>query len=387
MSPLSIVPQLALVLSGEAMFVAFQAGAAIELGRSLQAAGHGDQPFDLTVGSSSGSLVATAIAVGAPFDHECTLQCLIDYAQDTRPKLPRGRSLFERYAPNPYQRALARLLEHDMFDLEKALSSSTQLVLTASQYNGDQSRDLGAATLAFWQTGAKIFLSGPREDLSSHLEQQTRALLSAASNVFQPRYLSNKPWPGSSHTKPDADWTVLESKEELYQSVKASTRVPLLHGIPIASRTGWLLDGVFANNAPVELALESGARNVIVINSSRGGNVFDRPVQSMISRELRKRLSLMESGIARLESLPGRRRMRRTLSEIARLYELIPEPKPLDLEALHRRYPGQRIHVIHPTNPPPINRFTEKRPDRLTTLYQQGREAMQQKFAKIVPAA
>jgi predicted acylesterase/phospholipase RssA len=193
--------------------------------------------------------------------------------------------------------------------------------------------------------------------------------------MFGTRYFATRPRPQTRRDAAvDEEWVVVRSPVELRRAVEASSRVPLLYGNPILDGANVLIDGVFTNNAPVELALEYGARHVFVVTSSKKGYVFDRPVQTLVRRQLRRLFHGFERASRQLGFLPRQVHLSRELGDLARLSAIVPEPKPLDLDALRRRYPDQEIHVIHPTENIPVNRFFESRPAVLGRLYDLGRE-------------
>jgi predicted acylesterase/phospholipase RssA len=169
--------------------------------------------------------------------------------------------------------------------------------------------------------------------------------------------------------------TPVGSAKELRKAVEASSRIPGLYGPPIEWGADLLIDGVFANNAPVEFALRAGIDHVFVLTSSQGGNVFERPIQSLASRYVRKALN--QTG-ALSQKGSGRRlaRLRESLSEIAKLEDQLPKARALDLDALRERYPTQKIHVVHPQQEIPVGtffRFFGSDPRKLTSLYEAGR--------------
>ncbi len=110
------------------MFGAFQSGAVMELGQRLQEAGYGNQPFDFTIGSSSGSLVATVAASGARFDHDFVKDAWVEFGQATKLRFGGGHAL------NPYPAALQGIFNRGLVDTNKASQSRTHLVVTASEY-------------------------------------------------------------------------------------------------------------------------------------------------------------------------------------------------------------------------------------------------------------
>ncbi len=292
---------IALVLPGEAMWGAFQTGFTMELGARLQATGHGPQPFAVAIGSSSGSLVATAAAAGAPFDHDFAQNVWVEYGCATELRLS-NRPL------NPFPAALQSVFDRGLVDTERAFCSRTHLIVTATR------------------------LSVGRQPLAA-------------------RYFTNKP-----DYLPNDDWIFARSSWSLTQAVKASSRIPVFYGAPILYGADVYIDGVFANNAPVELALMLGAQHVFVVTSSQKGLVFDRPVQSLVRRGLKTALNGLRWGRG------------------------IDSSVPVDVDDLRRRYPKQQVHVVHPKRAVKVKRFSETRPEVFRTLYDMGREEASNRY-------
>ncbi len=360
----------ALVLPGEAMWGAFQTGFVFELGSRLQAAGVGSQPFQLAIGSSSGSLIAAAAAAGGPFDHDMARSGWIQFGQATR-LVPRRHNL------NPYPAALQQIFKSGLVDSARAFESQTALVLTATHYRNEALAELRHDHLRLFLAGLHLFLAGSSAADAAKLSEIGASLLADGNRLFSTRYFTSKPPPTHivEHSqRSDEDWIVVRSPEELSQAVIASSRVPFLYGNPIIDGANVLIDGVFTNNAPVQLALDFGADHVFVVTSSKKGYVFDRPVQTLFRRQLRSLLRGFDKASRRLSFLPRRFRVSDLLAHLARLEENVPLPRPLDLDALRERYPDQEIHVIHPTEKIPVNRFLESRPDVLGRLYDMGRD-------------
>lgn len=337
------------------MWGAFQTGFVMELGGRLQKAGCGETPFTLTAGSSSGSLVATVAAAGAPFDHDFARSAWIEFGKATRIRPHR-----HEWKINPYPRALRQVFDQGLVDTERAFRSSTNLIVTAARYSPANLTDFRERSASALSAGMKLLLPGPQEGLCGDFWEQAALLLEAGSRLFEPLYFSTKPARVSEGT-----WNLVENPSALRRAVEASSRIPFLYGEPIADGESRLIDGVFANNAPVEIALRSGAEHVFIVTSSRKGNVFERPVQSLVRRQFRRILVATNTVSSRFKPL----------------HDLIPRSAPLDLETLRRRYPGQQIHVIHPgKRTPNVNRFFESRPETLGTLYDGGREAAASTF-------
>lgn len=344
------------------MWVPFQAGFTVELGLRLQGHGYGDQPFDVAIGSSSGSLVAAAAAAGG-LDHDRIREALVAFAKDTRFRPTPGRPL------NPYPQALRRVFDHGLIDTARAATSRTHLVVTASHYDPeawpawkDAWKDMGRVGLSALLSGTLRFLNGDSPSPSGTQDQDdllkgVERLIETGGRLVTPRYFSNRPvGPELAQGK---DWRAASTPEALRFAVEASARIPGLYGGPARDGADALIDGAFADNAPVGLALDLGAKSVFVVTSSRSGNVFDRPFQSLAKRNARATLE----------------RLKKASDLLARIQEKIPIPASLDLEELGRRHPHQRIHVVHPNIPIRVNRFLESDPGVLGELYEMGREA------------
>ncbi|HEX5036970.1 MAG TPA: patatin-like phospholipase family protein [bacterium] len=341
----------ALVLPGEAMWGAFQTGFANQMADQLRDAGYGQAPYRATVGSSSGSLVATALA-GGPVAHDFARSCWIEF----------GRAA--RFRPwelrNPYPAALQQVFDRGLIDIEKAYQSPTQIILTAAHYNPEDLASFGRGWADLVASGVgRVFKRG-RESASA-LQERAADLMEEGGKLFSPRFFTNKPkLPPSAEGS--EDWTVVKDSGEMRKAVEASSRIPFLYGNPIENGAELLIDGVFANNAPVHLALETGARHVFIVTSSKSGNVFDRPVQSILKRS-------------------GRKLLGRT-----GLCDLLSGTRPLDLDALRERYPGQEIHVVHPDKEISVNRFFETDASVFSALYDMGvRMALQHRHVVTRP--
>jgi len=368
MPVISISPgPIALVLPGEAMWGALQTGFVRELGRRLELAGYGSQPFALAIGSSSGSLIAASAAGGGPFDHDAAREAWLEFGVATRFHLRRPL--------NPYPAALERIFDGGLVDIRKAFRSSTNLVVTASDYHGEVVKDLLCHHARLFLTGAHVFLTGANERDAGEISEMGKELLVDGDHLFGTRYYATRPAPSSWEVSgKKSSWALVKSPDALRLAVTASSRVPLLYGNPILDGASLMIDGVFTNNAPVELALEYGARHVFVVTSSKKGYVFDRPVQTLFRRQLLGLLKAFDRSGRALRFLPRRIHIAETLEQMARLKERVPSPSPLDIEGLRRRYPDQEIHVIHTDEDIPVNRFFESRPSVLGRLYDIGRE-------------
>lgn len=365
-NPLSI----ALVLPGEAMWGALQTGFAFELGGRLQRQGWGEHPFDVAIGSSSGSLIATGAAAGGPFDHDLGREGWIEFGRATR--------FFQRGGPlNPYPGALQRIFESGLVDTDRAYRSPTHLIVTASDYHAEAVSRLGRDHFRLFLAGARLLLAGEAAADREKFDEIGASLLDDGRRIFGTRYYATKAAPVSPYRQEatlSEAWRTVESPEQLRRAVEASSRVPLLYGNPVLDGVNVMIDGVFTNNAPVELALEHGARHVFVVTSSKKGYVFDRPVQTLFRRQLRGWIGGLGRLGRGLRFVPGTRHAREMLEALARMRDMVPKPAPLDLDDLRRRYPGREIHVVHPPQNIRVNRFFESDPRVLGRLYDLGRE-------------
>lgn len=352
------------------MWGAMQTGFTFELGARLQQQGWGTHPFDVAIGSSSGSLIATGAAAGGPFDHALGREGWIEFGRATR-FLQRGGPL------NPYPGALTSIFEGGLVDTDRAFRSPTHLIVTASDYHGDAVSQLGRDHFRLFMEGARLLLAGGGERDHERFDEIGASMLSDGHRIFGTRYYATKPAPicPRPHETPLSEsWVVVESPQQLRRAVEASSRVPFLYGNPVVDGVNVMIDGVFTNNAPLELAMEHGARHVFVVTSSKKGYVFDRPVQTLFRRQLRGWIGGLGRLGRGLRFLPATRPVRDMLEELARLKEMVPKPAPLDLDDLRRRYPGQEIHVVHPPQNIRVNRFFESDPHVLGRLYDLGRE-------------
>lgn len=335
------------------MWGAFQHGFVFQMGEQLRKAGHGESPYRLVVGSSSGSLIAPSAAAGV-FEHDLARSTWINFGRAIR--------LSPRKLGNPFPGILNQVFEEGLIPTDRAFQSPNQVILAATCYHPDEALALGRGGIDLLREGISGFLKKPSEENCERLCRRVSSLLETGARLFNARYFATKPEVPPTEK---GEWTVVESPEEFRTAVEASSRIPFLCGAPIAQGADLLIDGVFADNAPVELALKAGARHVFVVTSSKKGYVFDRPVQSMIRKTLRMTLGKASLSSAR---------------------DLIPPPAPLDIAALRKAYPGQQIHIIHPDENISVNRFFESRPEIIGSLYDMGRRVAG-RLRKSIPEA
>jgi len=366
MTNLSTAPTFAVVALGEAMLGATQTGFTFQMGSLLREAGLGDQPFAMTIGSSSGSLVATAAAAGV-VSHDIATSAWVNFGQSTR-FFKRGRTDI-----NPYPGALQGVLNSGLLDFERAFASDTHVIVTAAQLNDAHLSGFQNEGFALLRHGLKLMVRGPEEPWLDYLTEGAYLLSDHGHRVFEPRYFTNK----ARHDFESKDGaTVVQSASELRKAVEASSRIPGLYGPPIEWGGRQLIDGVFANNAPVELALRAGIQHVFVLTSSNGGNVFERPIQSLAVRYARKALR-STAHLGRKAQNRQWDRLSERLAELSKVEEQLPQPRALDLAALQEKFPKQRIHVVHPKPERPVGnlfRFFGSDAGTLTSLYETGRK-------------
>lgn len=373
-------PAIAIVLPGEAMWGAFQTGFALELKACLAARGHGDSTeIDLAVGSSSGSLVATVAAAGATTDHELARQAWIRFGEQTGRKRELPMRLVTGRLAHLYSDALAAIFEGGLVDTERAFTSRTAVVVTAAQFNKQRWQATRETGLQLLRDGLQFLAGGIPEITPEQLAEEVATLLAEGRQIFTPYYFSSKPWPADGSGTPPANWFTTQNPKELRLAVEASSRIPLLYGPPIQRGGDTLIDGVYGDNAPVEIALQWGAEHVFVVTSSRHGNVFERPIQSLALRQAHSTLHHVEATGRGLRFLPVARRAAPPLEGIGALRTILPRPAPVDLNALRQRYPRARIHVAHPpADAPRVSRFFESRPHVLGKIYDLGIAAARQ---------
>ncbi len=352
-NPGLLMPRVALVLPGDAMWGAFQTAFSIELAGQLEGLGYGAQPFDLTVGSSSGSLVATVAAAGTNIDHDLAHDSWVSFAQRTnRKRVVIQRALRGKFAP-PHREAMAEIFSSGLIDTAAAFASRSTVVVSASYFDKHRTLESTGLSAAALLDSLRHLLNRHHSRGTAELSDRFVRLIETSAEIFSPRYFTSKSWRDHTEEQLPAQWNILRDKDEFLQAVMASSLVPYLYGKPEDVLGETLIDGVFSDNAPVELAFLFGATHVFVVNSSRKGNVFPRPVQSLIRRGLFK-----------------------AIQTSPRLAERLPlEPAaPLDIKALEQRYPGQHIHVISPKKAPSVNRFFA-RPETVSHIYALGRQA------------
>jgi predicted acylesterase/phospholipase RssA len=406
----TITPTVAATFSGEAMWLPFQAGFAAQMGEQLQQRGYGEFPYSALAGSSSGSLVA-AMAAGGTFDHQRIQSALIDFAREANPMSyltggsrllasgvirragdflgPLGtigsqvlssmvltreqsRRIDEKKSLNPYMQALERVFEKQLINLGAVIESPTQLTMTASRYNSEElTRFRGAIYRLLWE-GVAMLSAGPSEMRRDNFDEKAAVFFEGARHLFRTVFFATQRLPEVDIEAGDQA-VLIQDSQKLLEALMASTRIPYVLGSPLDHEMDRLIDGVFDQNAPLQ-SLDSGAQHVFIVNSSRRGLVFPQPVNTLALRHSRNLLEMAERSAKRFDFLPTGSRFREAVCEIAKVADRLPHPAPLDLEALRQKHPNQSIYVIHPKNPPRVNRFAESNPETLLKLYEMGRQ-------------
>ncbi len=368
---------IAVVIQGEAIWGAFSHGALNQLTQHLQAAGHDETPYQLAVGSSTGSLLA-AIASLPPHAHEETRAAWMALGRAGTGVRSLGRRLLQRNFSNPHEAALQYIIEHQLpsgrqlVNINDVLTSDTLSVIVTSDFELTQFLDATEAAFNLVEHGLHRFLKSD-ETLSP---ERMSHLLHTSANLFAPRYFATGPWPVTHADDEPEQWQIMRDEAEVRTAIAGSTRIPLFFGGPVGLGNSRLFDGAFADNVPVELALRYGAEDVFIITSSHRGNIYERPAQSMLQRQIRNALGVSGALADFLTSSERTRGLGERLGHLGELWNEIPKPRPLDLDALRSAYPNQRIHVIHPPrNTPGVMRFGEWRPEIIGELYDLGTQA------------
>ncbi len=343
----------ALVAPGDAMWGPYQTGFTLGMAHALEAQGYGPQPFDLTVGSSSGSFVATIGAAGTRMSHDFAHDEWVQYGRAVNLRHEVPARLLKRQNPLPHAEALQEIFDKGLIDTKAAFESRTTMVVAASLFQADRAREAIGSAGALVKQSIRQFLNREPASVCEHISD----LVALGGEIFTPRYFTNKEWHASKPAHGSNAWHQIECPKLWDRAIQASSRIPLLYGRAVELGGEFLIDGVFADNAPLELALMSGATDVFVVGSSRSGNVFPRPVQSLTARQVRKSLAPIS-------------RISRRFSSVR---EQIPTPRPTDISELQARYPGQRIHVITPKGAPSVSRFFESNGETLSEIYKLGR--------------
>lgn len=335
-------PRYALVLPGDAFWGAFQSGFTLELATRLSQSGHGTRPYFAATGSSSGSMIAAFAASGTTINHEDLRDLWVEFAQISRRVADKPRVLgpyLNKRALNPFADALRAIFDCGIVDFDEAYASETALMVAATHIDTAKSLGLGASLL---KQGLATLTQGPRPMAAQDLGRRVLSTMSYGAQIVCPHYFFNH-WPS---VAPD-DATPVKNGAELRRAIEASARIPAMYGRRVEIEGKKYIDGVFSDNAPIEAALASGASHIYIVNSSRKGNIFKQPVQSLVKRAVARRLGSFEM-----------------------------KSGSTDLNYLRELFSGRHIEIIHPdANAPVVNRFFETRADVLRTIYDQGREA------------
>jgi predicted patatin/cPLA2 family phospholipase len=203
------------------------------------------------------------------------------------------------------------------------------------------------------------------------LVEKTSELVRKGSQLVTARYFTNRE---GSHPELQKELQVVQNATQLRAAIEASSRIPLLYGGPLEYEAERLIDGAFANNAPLDHALLGGATHLFVITGGRKPKVYDRPFQNYALRTTHGLLRVLEN-TAEVGSLETAQRAFQGLREV------VPSAQPLDLEALEKKH-GGKIQVIHPgASCPKFSRFFETRADVLGALYDHGRQQAESALA------
>jgi predicted acylesterase/phospholipase RssA len=379
----SLFPNAGLLVTGEAMKTAFQAGYTVELASRAQSLGWA-LPFRLTVGSSSGSLAAVVGAVEDLPGHDLALEFCRRFADDLRPRAFWDGPLHGRWEL-PYRRALESLLEdHDLIDWERAFESPTMIVIVTTQV------DVRAASEA-WGDRFQVLADGVQRALGgedvSFLDTVSRiAEMSAvgASGLLSPCYFSTKPWPREAPGRPPENWLTLESPSELRQAVVASTRIPPFTGAPVRFRDRVLIDGAWSDNVPAWIAPALGLGEFFIVDCTHKGKLYQRPIGDYVRRQARRILQGASRAAEWAEQLAPRVPVAGAERWFKGVHDFTPRPEPVDLGAIAACSEGLRIFEDHlPADSPNPYRFLAPRRDVVDELYRLGVESAEARAADL----
>lgn len=379
----SLMPNAGLLVTGEAMKTAFQAGYTVELAAQARAQGWA-HPFRVTVGSSSGSLAAVVGAVEDPPDHDLALRFCRRFTDDLRPHAFWKGPLHGRWEL-PYRRALEGILEdHDLIDWEKAFESPTMIVIVTTQVDVRAASGPWGDRLQVLTDGIQRALGG--EDVS-FLDVAARiAELSAAgaSGLFTPCYFSSKPWPREAPGGPPENWHALQSPSELRQAVVASTRIPPFTGAPVRFGDRVLIDGAWSDNVPAWIAPALGLEEFFIVDCTHKGRLYQRPIGDFARRQTRRFLRGASRAVEWVEQLAPRVPFANADRWLKGIHDFTPRPEPIDLREIERSSEGLRIFEDHlPADSPNPYRFIAPQPEVVDRLYRLGVEKAKKRAADL----
>lgn len=370
----SLSPNAGLLVTGEAMKTAFQAGYTLELARQAQALGWA-HPFRVTVGSSSGSFAAVIGATEFLPDHDLGLKFCRQFAADLRPHVFWKGPLEGRWEL-PYRAALERILDgHDLIDWAAAFESPTMIVIVATHIDVARASENWSDRFRVLADGIQRALGGQEVSVREVAGRIAELSAAGASGFMTPCYLSTKPWPREAPSSEPANWHVLKDADELRQAVVASTRIPPFTGMPLRFRDLVLIDGAWSDNAPAWLAPALGLERFFIVDCTHKGKLYSRPIGDYLRR--RARLVLEEASDALQRFEPWNRGGRLDiLNHVLRgAHDLMPRPEPIDLTDLESRADGLRILEDHlPADAPNPYRFLAPRTGVVERLYEVGVE-------------
>jgi predicted acylesterase/phospholipase RssA len=368
------MPNAGLLVTGEAMKTAFQAGYTVELMRQAADLGWA-HPFRVSIGSSSGSLAAVVAALGDPPDHDLTLRFSQQFAADLRPGAFLSAARPGRWEL-PYRAALERIFDnHHLLQWDKAFDSPTTIVIVTTEV------DVRAAS-GPWGDRLQVLADGVQRALGgepvSFLEVAGRiAELSAVgtSGFLKPCYFSTKPWPREAPGSPPENWSVLNGPSELRQAVVASTRIPPFTGMPVKFGDRVLIDGAWSDNVPAWLAPALGIEKFFIVDCTRKGKLYRRPIGDYVRRQARTLLRGASRVTEWVEQLLPSADLETWDRNLRGLHDFTPNPTPIDLKGLEEGSPRLKIFQDHLTDDAPNPyRFWAPKPAVIEALYRLGVE-------------
>ncbi len=379
----SFVPNAGLLVTGEAMKNAFQAGYVVEL--SLQARALGwESPFRVVIGSSSGSLAAVVAGTGEPLDHDLALRFSRKFTEDLRPRAFLENPLQGRWEL-PYRAVLEGILEDQkLLNWEKAYASPAMIVIVATHVDLRRASESWGDRFRVLADGVQRSLGG--EDVSFLDVAGRIAELSAAgaSGLLTPCYFSTKPWPADAARPEPEGWRVLTSPEELKKAVLASTRIPPFTGMPVRFDDLVLIDGAWSDNVPAWIAPALGLESFFIVDCTHKGKLYQRPIGDYVRRQARAVLSGASRATEWVEQLAPRIPLGGAERWLQGIHDFTPRPEPIDLGEIERNSEGLRIFEDHlPADSPNPYRFIAPKPEVVDRLYRLGVERAKTRAADL----
>lgn len=373
------------VYPGEAWNAPFQTACIIEMCLQAQEKGW-THPYSLAVGSSSGSPMAVVAAAASPLDHNTALNAWKEFRRLLGPS-----EFVAKSRPGNFWRfvhdAVDTLFEESgLLEWDKAYESQTNVVIVVTAVDKEHGKEVGSR---WFDEGLDHFTSATgRPSLDSIAGEISSLGAEGTTALFKPIYYATKPWPENAREDEPENYTVLANADALKNIVRASAWIPLVAG-------GWtmrfgehnLIDSAWSNNVPIHLAAAMGGDYLHLVDCSRAGKLFDKPIFSYPQKHLGRSLDKASRLVGWLEERTASRAVSRLDRVVKTLRHNVPDPKPLDLEEIERANELDVWHDHLPAEHPKTPRFWPF-PDEATIedLYRVGVQAGNSR-AKNLPEA